>query len=379
MKLAVVGPTYPFRGGISHYTSLLVHHLRVRNSIDFFSFSRQYPQWLYPGNGDRYPSISLQTHEMPSEVFDALNPISWRRVASKIANSDARLAILPWSTVYWAPFYRVFLASLKHSNGPRTLFICHNVVEHESSTLKNFISKRTLTRADSFIVHSHWDKANLLRWLESSVPDRIHVSAHPVYTHLSENSPTKKEACNLLGIDASHVLLFFGFVREYKGLSYLLQSLPLIPRELGIHLVIAGEVWDNPNTYTNLIAKLGLSSSVTFIQGYVPNEQVSRYFAACDLVVAPYVSATQSGIVQLAFGFQKPVIVGRVGGLTEVVEEGKTGYLVPPRDSRSIAEAVVDFYTKQRGPAMREAIVRRNSENSWDLLCQTIEGVARLN
>ena len=169
---------------MGEFAASILSRLHTTSPYDGFDY-RNYQLDLQGGGG----------REVMKQVFDALNPISWRRVASKIANSDARLAILPWSTVYWAPFYRVFLASLKHSNGPRTLFICHNVVEHESSTLKNFISKRTLTRADSFLVHSHWDKANLLRWLESSAPDRIHVRAHPVYTHLSENSPTKKEAC----------------------------------------------------------------------------------------------------------------------------------------------------------------------------------------
>ena len=171
-------------------------------------------------------------------------------------------------------------------------------------------------------------------------------------------------------------LLFFGFVREYKGLRYLLEGLPQILKRFSIHLIIAGEVWGDKKLYLDLVRKLDLQEHVTFVHEYIPNEKVECYFAAADLVAIPYVSATQSGIVQLAFGFAKPVIVGRVGGLTEVVEHQKTGYLVPPRDSEAIAAAVLDFYELRREQEMVHNIEQSRSRFSWDLMADTIDQLA---
>jgi glycosyltransferase involved in cell wall biosynthesis len=373
MTFSVVGPTYPFRGGIAHYTSLMVRALRTRHDVQFFSFSRQYPRWLYPGNGDRDPSAALLTHEAPTETFDALNPWEWRKTAIRVAAGRSSLVILPWSTAYWSPFYWVFLRALKENNGPRTLFICHNVFEHEALGAKTSISKRVLTQGDLFVAHSHWDKNNLLSWMSPSRASCVRVCPHPIYEHLKQPFLSKAEARALVGIRAERVLLFFGFIREYKGLRYLLESLLLLEKSLGIHLLIAGEVWGDARPYHDLIRSLGLASRVTFVQKYIPNEEVARYFASADILVSPYVTASQSGIVQLAYGFSKPVIVGRVGGLPEAVDDGRTGYLVPPKDAAAIARAVMDFYENRREHDMVTAIRQRYSATSWESLRETIE------
>ena len=203
------------------------------------------------------------------------------------------------------------------------------------------------------------------------------MSPHPTYEHLNQPVLSKAEAKAVLGIRAERVVLFFGFIRDYKGLRYLIESLPLVRAKLDVHLLIAGEVWGDAKPYHELISRLGITASVTFVEKYIPNEEVARYFAASDLVVIPYVSATQSGIVQLAYGFGKPVVVSRVGGLPEVVEEGVTGYLVPPKDSASISNAVLDFYQHSREAGMIEAVRQKRSAFSWERLCRTIEDLAK--
>ena len=376
MKLTVVGPTHPFRGGISHYTSLLVRTLRRRHEVQFLSFSRQYPGWLYPGNNDRDPSISLFVHEKPDRLFDALNPWAWRKIIGPIREHQSELVILPWSVVYWTPFYFAFLRALRRSTRTRIVFICHNVIEHESSWFRSSVSRRVLNLGDGFIAHSQWDKANLISWLGEARSAQVLVNPHPLYQHLGGKSLPKAQARRELGINSDRVLLFFGFVREYKGLRYLLEGLPQILKRFSIHLIIAGEVWGDRKLYLELVRKLDLQEHVTFVHEYIPNEKVECYFAAADLVAIPYVSATQSGIVQLAFGFAKPVIVGRVGGLTEVVEHQKTGYLVPPRDSEAVAAAVVDFYELRREQEMVHNIEQSRSRFSWDLMADTIDQLA---
>jgi len=377
MLLTVIGPTHPFRGGIAHYTTLLVRSLRSSHDVQFFSYSRQYPHWLYPGNTDLDPSHSLLTHEEPSVTFDALSPLAWLRLARKVKASDSRLVILQWSTVYWTPFYWLFLKSLGKRRQPKSVFICHNVMEHEPTWIKSAVSRHVLNCADFFITHSQWDRDNLERWLGPLRAGAIRVSPHPAYEHLNQLVVSKAEAKAALRIHAERVVLFFGFIRDYKGLRYLIESLPLVRAKLDVHLLIAGEVWGDAKPYHELISRLGMTASVTFVEKYIPNEEVARYFAASDLVVIPYVSATQSGIVQLAYGFAKPVVVSRVGGLPEVVEEGVTGYLVPPKDSASISSAVLDFYQHDREAGMIEAVRQKRSAFSWERLCRTIEDLAK--
>ena len=377
IRLSVVGPTHPFRGGISHYTSLLVRALRGRCRVQFLSYSRQYPAWLYPGATDRDPSSKPATLEKPDATFDALSLRAWWRLPARIALHGSELVVLPWTTAYWVPFYLLFLKALARDSGPPALFICHNVIEHETSGLKSRLSSRVLRRGDYFLTHSDWDRANLLNWIGPSRAERVTVSPHPVYDHLDTAAIDPATARDRLGVNCERVLLFFGFIREYKGLRYLLQSLPLILDRFRVHLLVAGESWEDLRPYRELIETLHLEERVTLHARYVPDEMVATYFAAADLVVVPYTSATQSGIVQLAHGFRKPVVVGKVGGIPEAVEQGRTGYLVAPRSPKAIAEAVIQFFSSAAGSAMPGHIEARLQERSWARLAEAVEAVGR--
>ena len=376
-KLSVVGPTHPFRGGISHYTSLLVRALRRRCRVQFLSYSRQYPGWLYPGASDRDPSLKPGIRESPDGTFDAFSPVAWWGLPGKIARHGSELVVLPWTAAYWAPFFYLFLKALARDAGPPALFICHNVIEHETSGLKSWLSSRVLRRGDYFLTHSVWDRTNLLNWIGPDRGDRVKMSPHPVYDHLDAEEMDPAGARARLGVNCEKVLLFFGFIREYKGLRYLLQSLPLILDRFPIHLLVAGESWEDVRPYRELVERLHLQERVTMHTRYVPDEMVPTYFAASDLVVVPYTSATQSGIVQLAHGFRKPVVVGNVGGIPEAVEQGRTGYLVPPRNPEAIAEAVIHFFSSGGASTMPGHIEARLQERSWERLAEAVEAIGR--
>ncbi|MEW5976683.1 MAG: glycosyltransferase [Acidobacteriota bacterium] len=371
-KISVIGPTHPFKGGISHYTSLLVRTLRRHSSVQFLSYSRQYHDWLYPGKTDRDPSRTFFVEERPDERFDALNPWNWYRAADRVFAHRPDLVILPWSVFYWAPFHWCFLKRLRTVSRIPVLFLCHNVLEHEASRLKSSLSKRVLRMGDYFITHSEWDHRNLTQWLGSGREERVLTTCHPIYEHLTRRQLDKRAARQRLGLESEHVILFFGFIREYKGLRYLMEGLRLVRETCPVHLVVAGEPWGDDTVYRELITRLGLDDAVTLVSRYIPNEEVEVYFAAADLVTVPYVSATQSGIVQLAYGFGKPVLVGRVGGLPEVVDDGKTGYMVTPRDPQAIAKAILDFYTAGRQAEFGSNVERVRSRFSWDELGRTI-------
>ena len=373
MKVAVVGPTYPFRGGVSQYTTLLVKALRRRHDVFYASYSRQYVGWMYPGGTDRDPSTFV-VREEPDTTFDAANPRAWSRLAETIAGRSPDLVVLPWTVTYWAPFLHFFLRRLAaRPRPPMSLFLCHNIVEHEESAVKRLVSRRVLGLADRFVTHSREDAAHL-RALLPLDGARIRTSPHPEYGHLNVRPVDQAAARAKIGIPGERVLLFFGFVRSYKGLEVLAEAMPLVLREFPVHLVVAGEFWGGARWFLDLIRNLRIESHVTLVPRYVPNEEVPELFAACDAVVIPYHSATQSGIVQMAYGFDRPVLATRVGGLPEVIRDGVTGVLVPPRDPTALAAAIVAFFREERGPAMRSAIrAAVLDEFSWDRMVEVLE------
>jgi len=379
MRISVIGPTYPFRGGISQYTSLLVKSLRQQqDDVQFLSFSRQYPSWLYPGSSDKDPSSSMITFEKPDVVFDAINPIAWWNLSKAIWDHKSDLVILPWTVAYWGPYYYIFLKSLHIRAETQSLFICHNVFEHESTWLKNKLSRKVLSLANFFITQSYWDKANLLNWIGYQRQKQIKVSPHPIYDHLTSTSVDKVSARIKLKLKSERILLFFGFIREYKGLRFLLESIPLILKHFPIHLVIAGEAWDDVERYKKNVQTLNLKDKVSFHDHYIPNEDVSNYFVAADLVVVPYTSASQSGIIQLAYGFQRPVVVSKVGGLPEVVVHEKTGYIVEPGSSSQIANSVIHFFSTGQESVMSKHIKAKQKNYSWLEMVKTIDEIGQV-
>ena len=372
MKICLIGPTYPFRGGISHYTTLLYRYLRERHEVIFFSFKRQYPKWLFPGKTDIDPSQVIIKEEDINNILDSMNPLSWVLVASKIIKSRSDLIIIPWWVSFWAPqFYSITLL-VKLLSKTRILLLCHNIVEHESKWIDKALTRIVLRNGDFYIVHSTEDQQSLLSMFPKA---KVMKSLHPTYDvfnfgYFDPNMIRKK-----YGIKGN-IILFFGFVREYKGLKYLIKALPEVLPKTDVTLLIAGEFWKNKNEYLDLVNNLGIENNIIIINEYVPNEEIGFYFSAADLVAQPYVSATGSGIIQIAFGFNKPVIATKVGSLPEVVEDGKTGYLVPPKSSHDLAEAIIKFFRNGNSEVFSNNIRQEKNKFSWDRIVDVIEELA---
>src|SRR6056297_3008020 len=340
----LIGPTYPFRGGISHYTTLLYEHLKNRHEVRFFSFKRQYPGWLFPGKSDIDPSQAHISVPGAERVIDSVNPATWLKTAREIIKYDPDAVVLPWWVSFWAPQFMVMAGLVKRYSRARIVFVCHNVVAHESTLLDKIATRMVLGLGDGFLVHSDADRRNLLQMLpEAKVCKRF----HPTYDVFQFAGFDRDECRRQLGV-GGNVLLFFGFVREYKGLKYLLAAMPEILQQVPVTLLVVGEFWKDKAGYLDVIRELGIGDNVTIVDEYIPNEAVGKYFAAADLVVQPYVSATGSGVVQVAYGFERPVVATDVGCLPEIVEHGRTGYVIPPASSKSIADAVVSFFEEDR-------------------------------
>ena len=372
MRLALIGPVYPYRGGIAHYTTALYRALRKQgHEVLLISFSRQYPQWLFPGKSDRDPSQKPLEAGDAHYWLDSMNPITWLATVSRIREYSPDAVILQWWVPFWALAWSSIVWLLQRFAATKTVYICHNVVPHEDGWLDRFLARRVLGRGDVAIVHSEQDRKKLLDLLPRA---HVHVTHHPTYRVFAENAPTASQARKELHLDNdTPVILFFGFVRPYKGLNYLIEALPTVLERLEVHLLIAGEFWDSAETYLDLIQSLQLENHVTLVDQYVPNEEVGVYFASADLVALPYVDATQSGIVQMAFGFGVPVLTTTVGGLGEAVHDGVTGLLVRPRDSQALASAILRYFREQQGPEIRANIQADRHRFSWARMVVLIE------
>ena len=254
MKICLIGPSYPFRGGIAHYTTLLFKSLKKRHEVEFYSFKRQYPWFLFPGTTDKDYSNFVLQDDSARPLLDSLNPFSWLKVAFKIIKGDPDMTIIPWWVIFWAPQFLTIIFFLKLFSKTKVLFICHNVVEHEASFIKVLLSKAVLSKGNYYIVHSLEEKRNLIKLIGNKP---IKETFHPTYEFFNLDEIPRNAAKEKLGIDDEKVILFFGFVREYKGLKYLLEAMPEILKNMNVRLLIAGEFWSDKDTYLQLIKKLG--------------------------------------------------------------------------------------------------------------------------
>jgi glycosyltransferase involved in cell wall biosynthesis len=349
---------------------MLVDHLRRTHEVDLFSYRRQYPRLLFPGNTD--PDPSREELRVDCEyTLDPFLPWTWRQTFNKIRRANPDLLILQWWTPFWTPTLFTLTYWLRRRTDIPILFLCHHIIPPDGGTLDWTLARFVLRRGDGFIVMSEEDYAILRRSLRDAY---IRGTVHPIYDMFNVEPIDAQEARAHLGLKPDdRVMLFFGFVRRYKGLRYLLKALPSVIEQIPAHLLVVGEFWEDEQPYVDLIEQLGLSGSVTLLNRYIPNEEVSLYFSAADVLVLPYVEATQSGVVQMAFGFERPVIATRVGGLAETIDDNSTGLMVPPGDISALSEAILRYFQEDLGPGFQEGIREIKERFAWEHLVRLIE------
>jgi glycosyltransferase involved in cell wall biosynthesis len=374
LSIAIIGPSHPFRGGIAHHTTLLYRHLAALHDVTLFTFTRQYPRWLFPGRTDRDTSEHPLAESSAEPLLDSLNPLTWVRVARRVARLRPQLVILPWWSSFWAPQFLTITLLLRRLQRTRLLAVCHNVVDHEERGFSGRCTRAVLRRMDDCLVHSAADEARLRALLPSV---RVTRGFHPLYEFTRPSLLGKAEARARLGVTGD-TILFFGFVRPYKGLGDLLRAMPRILERRPVTLLVAGEFWGGSESFHRQVRELGLSAHVRCVDRYVPNEEVGLYFSAADLVVLPYVSGTASGVVQMAYGLDKPVVATSVGALGDIVEDGRTGYLVPPARPLDLADAIVRFFEEDREAEFVANVRAHKQRFAWERLVEIIEGVARV-
>lgn len=374
MRIALIGPVYPYRGGIAHYTTRLYHTLQERrHRILLVSFKRQYPQWLFPGKSDRDPSKKPVTVQEAQYWIDSMNPFTWLATFFRIRAYQPEAIILQWWVTFWAPAWwflgtlcRLFLRC-------PLIFICHNVLPHEVHKWDPWLARLGLRPGTLFIAQSEAEKRLLLNLVPGA---QVQVFPLPAFDMFSDQQISKELARQKLRLPQDlPILLFFGIVREYKGLADLLAALPRIREDMGqVRLLVAGEFWDDKQPYLDTIQQLDIDGSVVIDDRYIPNEEAGLYFSAADALVAPYRQVTGSAVIPMARAFGLPVITTLLPGIAPIVDN-ETDLLVPPADPDALAAAAVRLLANNRGQPQPSR--PRVDRFSWEQLAALLEGMVR--
>ncbi len=377
-KWVLIGPVYPYKGGISHYTGLMYRALSKVHDTVMISYKMQYPRILFKKEQRDYDNDTFRVEDTQF-LINTANPFNILATARRIVKLRPEKVIIQWWHPYFAPCYVLLAGRLKKA-GIQVIYICHNVFPHERFPLDKQLTRMALKRGNKYILHAQGEVKELL----SIRPDADYrVTVHPTYSAFNFENMDIRTARNKLGIpENEQMMLFFGFVREYKGLRHLINAEAILKdrynkstQTLIPKLYIVGDFDGNKDEYLELINKKGIADRVTVIDGYVPDKEVEKYFSAADLVVLPYESATQSGIVQIAYGFRKPVIVTNVGGLPEVVDNGVTGDIIEPFDDNALAGAIYRYFAEGRKEAYTQGIIEREHRFSWDRMAELLSEI----
>lgn len=336
MRVTVVGPAYPLRGGIAHHVYWLQQELSSRgHQIQTVSFRRLYPQLFFPGTTPTDVS-RMKLDPGADPILDSLNPITWYSAYKKVKQFSPDVILLQW----WHPFFSPLMGILGRgfrNAGFRCLMECHNIFPHERSVLDEPLLRFALSPIQRFITHSSRDQQDLLTLFPGRSVEVVPLPVLKEFLHpVSHNS-------------GPQTILFFGIVRPYKGLAVLLRAMPKILSKIDCQLVIAGEFYEPVEKYRRLMREYGIEDHVQVDNRYIPNEEVNDLFARAHVLVMPYLSASQSGIVRIAFANHLPIIASRVGGLPEAITDRVNGLLVPPGDSNALADAIISYFTENLG------------------------------
>lgn len=370
-KISILSPAHPLRGGIASSTERLAQELQTYSyEVSIVSFSLQYPNILFPGKTQFSNDPAPQGLSINS-ALNSINPVNWLQVGAKLKKQQPDLIIVRYWLAFMAPSLGTVLRMAKRNKHTKVIAIVDNLIPHERHVGHAQLTSYFVSTVDAFIAMSN----AVERDIKSVSNKPLAYIPHPIYDNYGDQVP-REEALQFLKLSPNdRYLLFFGFIRNYKGLDLLLEAMADERiRSMGLRLIIAGEFYANPDAYYQLIKEKDLADNIILRTDFIPNAEVKYYFGAADLVAQPYRTATQSGISQLAYHFEKPMLVTRVGGLPEIVAHGKVGYVVDVAVP-AIADAIVDFFENNRAAKMTEGVKEEKKRFSWGNLVKGIENL----
>jgi len=369
MKIAFLSTFFPFRGGIAQFNGLLFRELEKDNEVKAFTFTRQYPKLLFPGKTQMVTPEDNADNIPSSQVLDTVNPFSYIRTARRIKQSKPDLVI----TKYWMTFFAPSLGFVlsRQSRYTKRIAILDNVIPHERRFFDHAFNRYFLNRNDGFIAMTEKVKNDLLKYRPDA---KCMVIPHPIYNQFGNKWDQSEalEKLKLSELKGKKILLFFGIIRDYKGLDILLDVMALL--DDSYHLLIAGEAYGDFNKYKIQMDNLHIANRCHVFERYISDHEVSLFFSAADVVMLTYKTATQSGIAGIAQHFELPIIATNVGGLSESIDHDNTGYVSDSLDPNLIKFWVIKYFSENKKPAMSQAIAVQNAHQTWAHFSQKLLG-----
>lgn len=373
MKVIILGTAYPYRGGLAAFNERLANeYLNQGHDVEMYTFTLQYPGFLFPGK-TQYSSDPAPENLTIYRRVNSCNPFNWFKVGREIAKKKADLVIFAYWMSFMAPCMGTIARKIRRNGISKVIALVHNMIPHETNILDKIFPPYFVKSVDGFVALSESVVHDIEKFDKRNCPKTF--APHPIYDHYGEKT-SREQALAELGLDADYrYALFFGFIRAYKGLDLLLQAFADERlRALPLKLVVAGEFYEDEQHYQNMIERLGIREQVVLHTDFIPNERVKHYFNAADIITQPYKTATQSGVTQIAFHFEKSMLVTNVGGLAEIVPHGKIGYVVEP-DAKEIADALCDFYENNRQSDFEQNILEEKKKYAWSRMTEAINGL----
>lgn len=369
MKIIIIGTAYPFKGGLASFNERLAYALQEQgHEVKIITFTLQYPGFLFPGKS-QYSAEAAPKGLNIRQSLSSVNPLTWIKTAQFLRKEKADLILIKFWLPFMGPSFGKVLRGAKQNNHTKVVSILDNVIPHEKRAGDVAFTKYFLKPVDAFISMSH-QVMDDLRIFEKSKPALF--SPHPVYDNYGDLMDKQTAREKLHVSPEGKYILFFGYIRKYKGLDILLEAMadPRMKEE-NIKLIVAGEYYGDKDYYDEIITRLGIQDMLHLFTDFIPNEEVRNYFSAADVIVQPYRTATQSGISQIAYHFEKPMIVTNVGGLPEIVPDNKVGF-VTAVDKNAIADAIIKFYKENKASDFSENIKEEKKRYSWNYFTDNI-------
>ena len=369
LKIAVVGPAHPYRGGLASIMETMAREFQNRGyEVDILTFTLQYPSLLFPGKSQTVDTPAPSDLNIRRRV-STINPFSWLSVGRELCKAQPDIVLMKYWTPFMAPCFGSIARLARRNNHTKVICQIDNVEPHEHHIIDKPFNRYYLNSVDGFIYMSEQVHGELKAY--TSAPALF--SPHPMFEHFGSRV-SRDEACSELGLDPNQrYAMFFGLIRDYKGLDTLLEAWADFRRD-GYKLLIAGEFYASRDRYIDMIHRLGLESEVVMHDYFIPDDRVKYYFSAADCVVLPYKSATQSGVTQICYNFCTPVIVTNVGGLAEIVPDGRVGYVCEPSKG-GVLRALEQIYASDTLARFAEAMTEERKRFSWGAMCDKIEEV----
>jgi len=362
MNIVIIGPAHPYRGGIAMFNERLAKAFQEENhDVKVITYTLQYPNFLFPGKtqlSENQPPEGLSI----SQKINSINPFNWIKVGFKLKKLQPDVVIFSYWMPFMAPCFGTIASILKSNKKTKTIGLIHNIIPHEKRFGDNQLTKFFTSKMNGFITMS----ANVLSELKHFSTKPTILTPHPLYDNFGEQITKAAAKENLHLKENEKIILFFGIIRKYKGLDILLNALNN-QKLKEIKLIVAGEFYEDEAEYLDLIKQHQLENQVIFTKSFIPNNEVANYFCAADLIVQPYKNATQSGVTQIAYHFNKPILVTDVGGLKEMVPNQLVGYVTQP-NSKEVGDAIVDFYENNREDEFIKGIEKEKRKYSWSII-----------